>query len=52
MRGRRSLNVELIPLDPNLERNLGRAHRAHVEMGDNERIPGCKGEERGANPNL
>jgi hypothetical protein len=37
MHGRRSLNVELIPLDPDLERNLRRAQKAHVEMGDNER---------------
>jgi hypothetical protein len=34
MFGRRSLNLELTPLDPNLERNIGRAHRAHVEMED------------------
>ena len=37
MHGRRSLNLELIPLDPDLERNLRRAHGAHVEMRDNER---------------
>jgi hypothetical protein len=34
MRGWRSLNLELTPLDPNLERNLRRALRAHVEMED------------------
>ena len=37
MHGRRSLNVELIPLDPNLERNFRRAHRSSFEMGDNVR---------------
>jgi hypothetical protein len=37
MHGRRSLNLELTPLDPDLERNIRRAHRAHVEMGDNQR---------------
>jgi hypothetical protein len=37
MHGRRSLNLELTPLDPNLERNLTRVHRAHVEMEDNPR---------------
>jgi hypothetical protein len=37
MHGRRSLNLELTPLDPDLERNLRRSHRAHVEMGDNQR---------------
>jgi hypothetical protein len=37
MRGRRFLNLELTPLDPNLERNLRRAHRAHIEMEDNPR---------------
>jgi hypothetical protein len=37
MLGQRSLNLELRPLDPNLERNIRRAHRAHVEMGDNQR---------------
>jgi hypothetical protein len=35
--GRRSINLELTPLDPDLERNIRRAHRAHVEMGDNQR---------------
>jgi hypothetical protein len=34
MHGRRSLNLELTPLDPDLERNLTRAHRAHIEMED------------------
>jgi hypothetical protein len=37
MRARRSLNLELTPLDPDLERNIRRARRAHVEMGDNQR---------------
>jgi hypothetical protein len=37
MHGRRSLNLELTPLDPDLERNLRRSHRAHPEMGDNQR---------------
>jgi hypothetical protein len=37
MRGQRSLNLELMPLYPDLERNLRKAQRAHVEMGDNER---------------
>jgi hypothetical protein len=37
MHGRRSLNLELTPLDPDLERNIRRARRAHVEMGDNQR---------------
>jgi hypothetical protein len=37
MRGWRSLNLELTPLDPDLERNLRRAHRAYVEMEDNPR---------------
>ena len=37
MHGRRSLNLELTPLDPDLERNLRRAHRAHGEMEDNPR---------------
>ena len=37
MHGQKSLNVELIPLDPDLERNLRRAHGAHIEMGDSER---------------
>jgi hypothetical protein len=39
MRGRRSLNLELTPLDPDLERNIRRACRAQVEMGDNPRNP-------------
>jgi hypothetical protein len=34
MHGRRSLNLKLTPLDPNLERNLRRSFRAHVEMED------------------
>jgi hypothetical protein len=37
MRGRRSLNLELTPLDPNLERNLRISLRAHVEMEANPR---------------
>ena len=37
MHGRRSQNLELTPLDPDLERNLRRALRAHVEMEDNPR---------------
>jgi hypothetical protein len=40
MLGRRSLNLELLPLDPDLERVLRRKRRASVEkesveMGDN-----------------
>jgi hypothetical protein len=38
MFGRRSLNLELTPLDPNLERNIRRAHRAHVETEDIPRM--------------
>jgi hypothetical protein len=37
MCGRRSLNLELTPLDPDLERNLRRSLRARAEMGDNQR---------------
>jgi hypothetical protein len=37
MQGWRSLNLELTPLDPDLERNIRKAHRAHVEMRDNQR---------------
>jgi hypothetical protein len=37
MHGWRSLNLELTPLDPDLERNLRRAHRAHTEMEANLR---------------
>jgi hypothetical protein len=37
MHGQRSLNLELTPLDPDLERNIRKAHRAYVEMGDNQR---------------
>ena len=37
MHGRRSLNLEITPLDPDLERHIRGAHRAHVEMGDNQR---------------
>jgi hypothetical protein len=33
MHGWRSLNLELTPLDPDLERNIMRARRAHMEMG-------------------
>jgi hypothetical protein len=39
MHGRRSLNLELTPLDPNLERNIRRARRAQAEMRDNQRNP-------------
>jgi hypothetical protein len=39
MHGRRSLNLELTPLDPDLERNLRRSVRAHAEMGDNQKNP-------------
>jgi hypothetical protein len=39
MHGRRSLNLELTPLDPDLERNIRRARRARGEMGDNPRNP-------------
>ena len=34
MHGRRSLNLELTPLNPDLERNLRRSLRAHVDMED------------------
>jgi hypothetical protein len=37
MHGWRSLNLELTPLDPDLERNLRRSLRARAEMGDNQR---------------
>ena len=37
MCGRQSLNLELTPLDPDLERNIRRARRAHIEMEDNPR---------------
>ena len=37
MHGRRSLNLELTPIDPNLERNLWRSVRANVEMEENPR---------------
>jgi hypothetical protein len=37
MRGWRSLNLELTPLDPNLERNLRISLRAHVEIEANPR---------------
>jgi hypothetical protein len=47
MHGWRSLNLELTPLDPDLERNIRRAHRAQVEMGDNPRNP--REEEHGEN---
>jgi hypothetical protein len=39
MHGRRSLNLELTPLDPDLERNIRRARRGRAEMGDNQREP-------------
>jgi hypothetical protein len=37
MLGQRSLNLELTPLNLDLERNIRRAHRAHVEMEDIQR---------------
>jgi hypothetical protein len=37
MHGRRSLNLELTPLDPDLERNIRRARRAHIEMEEHPR---------------
>ena len=37
MRGRRSLNLKLTLLDPDLERNLRRSCRTSFEMGDSER---------------
>jgi hypothetical protein len=37
MHGRRSLNLELTLLDPDLERNLRRSLRVHAKMGDNQR---------------
>jgi hypothetical protein len=37
MLGRRSINLELTSLDPDLERTIRRARRAQVEMGDNQR---------------
>ena len=37
MHGRRSLNVDLIPLDPDVERNLRRTRRSPIEMADNKR---------------
>ena len=37
MHGWRSLNEEVILLDPDLERNFRRARRSSFEMGDNER---------------
>jgi hypothetical protein len=37
MLGRRSLNLELTPLDPDLERNLRRSLRTCAKMGDNQR---------------
>jgi hypothetical protein len=39
MHGPRSLNLELTPLDPDLERNIRRARRAQAEMGGNQREP-------------
>jgi hypothetical protein len=47
MHGRRSLNLELTPLDPDLERNIRRARRVQVKMGDNPRNP--REEEHGEN---
>jgi hypothetical protein len=37
MHGQQSLNLELTPLDPELERNLRRSLRARVEMEENQR---------------
>jgi hypothetical protein len=37
MHGRLYLNLELTPLDLDLEKNIWRAYRAHMEMGDNQR---------------
>ena len=34
MHGRRSLNLELTSLDPDLESNIRKARRARVEMED------------------
>ena len=34
MHGRRSLNLELTPIDPDLERNFKRSLRANIEMED------------------
>jgi hypothetical protein len=48
MLGLRSLNLELTPLDPDLERNLRRSRRTHAEMGDNQRNP--RVEEHEQNP--
>jgi hypothetical protein len=39
MYGRRSLNLELTPLDPDLKRNIKRERRAQAKMGDNQRNP-------------
>jgi hypothetical protein len=37
MLGRRYLNLELTPLNPDLERNLRRSLRTHVEMEEHPR---------------
>jgi hypothetical protein len=37
MHGQQSLNLELTPLDPDLERNLRRSLRTRVEMEKNQR---------------
>ena len=34
MHGRRLLNLELTPIDPDLERHIRRTLRAHIEMED------------------
>jgi hypothetical protein len=47
MLGRWSLNLKLTLLDPDLERNIRRVHRAQGEMGDNQRNP--RVEEHGDN---
>jgi hypothetical protein len=45
MLGRRSLNLEITPLDPNLEKNIRRVHRAHVEMEGIPRNANQEGQE-------
>jgi hypothetical protein len=49
MLGQRSLNLELLPLDPDLERVFRRKHKAHVEresveMGGNVNVEQPRGE--------
>jgi hypothetical protein len=45
MHGRRSLNLELTPIDSDLERNIRRAHRAQAEMEVNQRNANQKEQE-------